>query len=134
MENTSRRNFITGLATGAVAVPITATASIEKQEQHDSPALDELKPGLQYALRGYLMQWAYYDNLTQRHLNQIESDIQFILLPLKLDGILCEDKVVAKMEDGRLNIKIGLKTEPSKEYKIWTMQVFSNKDKWKDNA
>jgi len=132
MKNTSRRNFITGLATGAVALPLAATST--PVENPKMPTLDELKPGLQCAIRGYLMQWAYYDNLTQWHLNQIKADIQFILLPLKLDGILCEDKVVAKMEDGRLNILIGLKTEPSKEYKIWTAHVFSNRGKWKDNA
>ena len=117
-KNTSRRNFIAGLATGAVALPLAATSTPVKNPK--MPTLDELKPGLKYAINGYLVQWMFCDNLTREQLDKIESDVGWMFHTLQMDGILYEYKVVASSDDDKLEIKIGLKTEPSVNFKIWT--------------
>lgn len=132
MKNTSRRNFIAGLATGAVALPIAASASTESTKH--VPTWAEAKPVIKSMLTGYVKKWVYRDDLIMTDKYEIEFEIEHMLSQLKLDGMLHEYKVVAKIEHGRLQLKIGFKTEPNDKYKIWTMQVFSNMDKWKDNV
>lgn len=117
MKNTSRRNFIAGLATATIATPAIASTSIENDKQKDT--WDDVKLGLKYAISGYVMCQAY-EEMTATKLSEIRMNVGRMLQELYVHGIIYDHKVVASVKNEKeLNVKVGFKKKPGVEFTIW---------------
>jgi hypothetical protein len=135
MENTSRRNFMGTLVVGIVssAIPMSSKAeNVDSIKVDKSPTLEELKPGLQYAIKGYIRKWLWEDNLTQKDLSEIKHGIEAILYPIEQEEIVYSTKVIPSLsKDGLLNVKIGIQTsKESPNLMIWDVTIFHSNEDW----
>ena len=118
---TNRRNFLTGLATASAVLPIGVVSSTEKTKHLHKLTWNELNPVIKSILTGCVRKWAYRNDLKWDDKYIVQSEIEGLLFQLKFDGFLHDFKVIADTESGKLKLKIGLKPEPSDEYKILTL-------------
>ena len=123
MKDTSRRNFLTGLTTASVALPIVASNPIEKTKHQET--WDDVKVGMRYAISGYMLCHAYED-LTEEKLNEIELTVSRMLEEIRVRDIIHDYRVVASSSDGELKVKVGFKKKPGVEFTIWDFIVYSH--------
>ena len=135
MENTSRRNFMGALVAGvaAISIPMSLkTENVDNIKVDKSPTLEELKPGLQYAIKGYIRKWLWDDNLTQKDLSEIKHGIEAILYPIEQEEIVYSTRVIPSLsKEGLLNVKIGIKTtKESPNLMIWDVTIVHSNEDW----
>ncbi len=135
MNTTSRRDFMGALVSGvaASAIPMSSKAeNVESIKVNASPTLEELKPGLQYAIKGYIRKWLWEDNLTQKDLSEIKHGIEAILYPIEQEEIVYSTKVIPSLsKDGLLNVKIGIQaSKESTKLVIWDLTIVNSNEDW----
>lgn len=124
MKNTSRRNFITGLATGAIAAPVVASTSPSKDETLNEETWDVVKVGMRHAISGYLTGQAYED-MTEEKLKEIELTVSRMFYEVQLRDLIFDHKVIATHTDGILKVKIGFKKKPGANFTIWDCSMYT---------
>lgn len=123
MKNTSRRNFIAGLATASVAIPVISAGSTNKTKKDTWEDVNVgQRLGLRYAISGYLTCQAYED-MTDEKLKEIELTISRMFYEFETRELLFDKKVIASVQDNTLKVKIGFRKQPGINFTIWDFSV-----------
>jgi hypothetical protein len=114
-KNTSRRNFVAGLATTAIVTPVAAFTM--SKEETSSESMESVIFGM---IAGYVKNWVHRDDITYADAYEVWSTIDRMLYGLQ-PKMIYEHKVYSKENNGRLKLKIALKMKPNSEFKVWNL-------------